>query len=558
MASGSFVRLVARGALHITFHRPRFVTMMTPKRKNRYAKRVTSTPRSRQIARHTPDAPSLLAPAARNPYHWPVRTPSMIAYSLALPAGSDPLALLALPEADAGPRAFWSAYDDHVTIAAIGAEHVATADGPDRLATIACATAAARAEIAVGGDGPADVIWLGGFAFDDGPTTGPWAAFGSARFTLPTALVVRRGAAVRLTAIGNGADADAVAARARALAARLAAQPALVISAPGDAAHPIGALRDDAPAVDAAMRSTGPNAARDLPAPTRSHDPAPSDDLEAAHDLAARLGAAVGALRRGDADKVVIGTTRTVPLAAAPDAAGLLARMATGAPGCTRVLIAPAAGGSLIAATPERLVAVAGRRLRTMALAGTAPRGRDVAADDALGRALLASAKDRAEHAHVVDAIRAALAGAALSEPGAPRLRRLATLQHLETMIDGRLPTRGDVLAEAARLHPTPALGGWPRDAALALVARLEPEPRGWFGGAVGWLDGRGDGDLAVVIRALLLRPGTATAFAGAGLVAASDPAAEAREIALKLRTAFAPIEAFQEPVEAMLSGATA
>lgn len=115
-------------------------------------------------------------------------------------------------------------------------------------------------------------------------------------------------------------------------------------------------------------------------------------------------------------------------------------------------------------------------------------------------------------------------------------------MQHLETPFDAAAPAGLDILTAAAVLHPTPALGGVPRGAALDLARAVEGFDRGWYAGGVGWLDGRGGGELAVGIRAVLLRGAAATAFAGAGLVAASDPAAEAREIALKLRAALSGI----------------
>jgi len=484
--------------------------------------------------------PGRLAHRPRGPYHCPVPTPPLVAHAVPLPAGIEPADLLALAEAAGGPRAYWSAFDDDLAIAGIGAAHRACAVGPDRLAAVARDVAAARGRVAVRGELPADVLWLGGFAFEDGPATAAWSAFGSAWFVLPAALVVRRGGEARLTAIGRARDDEAVAARARRLAARLAeeagANGAGQRLAAGEAIASFGSV---------GRRATG----RVEVAADEADDR--TEDVAADEALAGRLAAGVAAVARGEVDKVVVGTTRTLRLDPPPDPVRLLARMARRAPGCTRFLVAPDAGHALVGATPERLVAVAGRALRTMALAGTAPRGTDRDADEALGRALLASPKDRAEHAHVVAGIRGDLDGVALDAPAEPRLRPLATLWHLETPIAGRSAAPLDVLAAAARLHPTAALAGRPRDAALALVARLEGAPRGWFGGAVGWLDGRGDGDLAVVIRSLLVRGREVTAFAGAGLVAASDPAAEAAEIALKLRATLGPLAEDDEQPDA-------
>jgi isochorismate synthase len=221
--------------------------------------------------------------------------------------------------------------------------------------------------------------------------------------------------------------------------------------------------------------------------------------------------------------KVVVATAHTLQLAAALDPVAVLRRLVATQPGCFHYLVQPRPACALVGASPERLVAVDGERVRTMALAGSAPRGAGPAADEALGAALLASAKDRAEHQWVVDALRAALAPVAttITAPEAPRLRRLATIQHLETPLEAALPGQGDILALAGRLHPTPALAGTPRDAALALIRRMEGEARGWYGGLVGWLDAAGNGDLTVAIRCLLLAGDTATAFAGAGIVGA-------------------------------------
>ncbi len=196
-------------------------------------------------------------------------------------------------------------------------------------------------------------------------------------------------------------------------------------------------------------------------------------------------------------------------------------------------------GRAFVGATPELLARANGRRLETHALAGTAPRGVDAHDDARLGAALLAHDKDIREHRLVVDAITAALdpLAEAVVVAGSPRLRRLPGLQHLETAITARLRGGVGLLDVVDRLHPTPALGGQPRAAALAWLARTEPLDRGWYGAPVGWLDVNGAGVAAVAIRSALMTDACAWAFAGAGVVAGSDPAAEWAESALKLQT---------------------
>lgn len=242
-----------------------------------------------------------------------------------------------------------------------------------------------------------------------------------------------------------------------------------------------------------------------------------------------------------DLDKVVL--ARAVEHRAAAggafDPVATLARLRDAR--AVRFAAAPggAARGCLVGATPELLARVDGAHVETVALAGTAARGRDPAEDEALGAALLASAKDRREHALVADAVRAALAArcATVEAPPAPSLRRLPRVQHLETRFTGTLRPAGGLLDLAAGLHPTPAVAGAPRGAALAWLRRHEPLARGWYAGAVGWLDAQGDGALAVAIRSALLQGDRAFTFAGAGVVAGSDPAAEWDETALKLET---------------------
>ncbi len=188
-------------------------------------------------------------------------------------------------------------------------------------------------------------------------------------------------------------------------------------------------------------------------------------------------------------------------------------------------------------ATPETLVAVERGALATHALAGTSAREADPD-----GRQLLHSQKDLVEHRLVVDGIRAALGPicGALAL-GDRRVVTAGAVQHLMTPIRARLRDGLGALDAAARLHPTAALCGAPRDRAARWIADHE-SARGWYGGAVGWLAQDGDGVLAVAIRSLLVRASEATAYVGAGVVAASDPDAEWRETEAKLQAVTAAL----------------
>lgn len=194
------------------------------------------------------------------------------------------------------------------------------------------------------------------------------------------------------------------------------------------------------------------------------------------------------------------------------------------------------AGQSFIGASPERLVAVQEGRLKTEALAGTAPRGNSATEDAWLGQALLQSEKDRREHAHVVASIRRRLSrlGIELDRVGEPSLRVLRNVQHLQTPLTAPLPEGVHLLDLIAALHPTPAVGGVPREVALPIISELEPFSRDLYAGALGFFDHRGEGEFLVGLRSALVDGVRARLFAGAGIVAGSDPAAEWRETEMK------------------------
>ncbi|MBB5914040.1 isochorismate synthase [Nocardia transvalensis] len=198
-------------------------------------------------------------------------------------------------------------------------------------------------------------------------------------------------------------------------------------------------------------------------------------------------------------------------------------------------------GATLVGATPEVLVARYGETVTLRPLAGTAPRHPDPDIDAERSRELLSSTKNRAEHAFVIDWIRDRLGPvcAELTVPDGPELINTSEVWHLATPIRGRLRDPGTTALDLAMLlHPTPAVCGTPTDLALETIVEAE-EDRGFYGGAVGWCDARGDGEWVVAIRcAELSADGHGVrAFGGGGIVAASDPRTELDETTAKLRT---------------------
>ena len=198
-------------------------------------------------------------------------------------------------------------------------------------------------------------------------------------------------------------------------------------------------------------------------------------------------------------------------------------------------------GAALVGATPELLVARQGDRVTCQPFAGSAPRSADPDLDQAAGAALARSVKDRREHQLVIDAMRTALRPLCdeLVIPARPQLSRTATLWHLSTPITGRLrETSTNAIDLMLALHPTPAVGGAPTKEACELIGALEGD-RGFYAGAVGWCDSRGDGRWAVSIRGAQLAADrrSALAHAGGGIVAESNPDDEVTETTTKFAT---------------------
>ncbi len=351
------------------------------------------------------------------------------------------------------------------------------------------------------GAGP---VWCGGFAFEpEGCREPQWSSFPPALMFLPELAVARhRGRTlVTLSALaGTGAE-PAAAVRAR-LEARLAelGPATLPLADP----HPTAATRIES------VRAPGE------------------------YELAVR--AALERIGRGEVGKVVLAREVRVTAPRAHDAAA--------AYGALRELFAScfcfccgSPEAAFCGASPELLVRREGAGAVTVALAGSTRRSADPALDDHLGEQLRRSAKDRAEHDFVVRRIERTLRPHAVWVEAArePDLVRVANIQHLATPIRAQLAEPLSAIELVGRLHPTPAVGGEPREPALAAIRELERMDRGWYAGPVGWQDATGDGELCVGLRSALLRDRTAHLYAGAGIVAGSDPAAELAETELKL-----------------------
>lgn len=394
---------------------------------------------------------------------------------------------------------------DRFALAGIGAAITIEGTGPGRFAEVSrrWATLAAQA-IRAGEDGPpgSGLTAVGGFAFaPDGAAAPSWQGFASASLIVPEVALARRGDGTWLTVNARVAPddtADDVIARIGARLASLDTEATL-------------------PLLD--------------PSPTGRYEV--SSPLAPAHFEAA-VERAVERIRAGELEKIVLAREVEVRAPAAHDPAAVLGVLRDAYPS-SYVFAVGRGPATFIGATPELLVRREGQRATTVALAGSTRRSADPAVDDHLGEALLRSDKDREENAIVARRIARTLRPHAVWVTAAtePVVVKVANIQHLACPIRAQLAAPLSAVELVARLHPTPAVGAEP-SAALALIPALEGIDRGWYAGPVGWTDANGDGEFCVALRSALVRGAAASCYAGCGIVADSDPAAELAETELK------------------------
>ncbi|AFZ14674.1 isochorismate synthase [Crinalium epipsammum PCC 9333] len=207
-------------------------------------------------------------------------------------------------------------------------------------------------------------------------------------------------------------------------------------------------------------------------------------------------------------------------------------------PGCYIFSTSNSKGQTFIGASPERLISIKNQQLFTDSLAGSAPRGTTAIEDAEFGDRLLSSEKERREHLVVLDFITQRLTklGLAPVSPQLPQLLKLANIQHLWTPIQARMPSCVHPLEIVAELHPTPAVAGLPRKIACQQIRTFELFERSLYAAPIGWVDHQGNSEFIVGIRSALIDGDRARLYAGAGIVAGSEPDKELAEIQLKLQ----------------------
>ncbi|WP_320672947.1 isochorismate synthase [Patulibacter defluvii] len=423
----------------------------------------------------------------------------------------DPSAVVACGRVPGEPWTVFEQRDrDRRVVATLGVVEAIEAAGADRFARVArrwealCADAVGDLGTGLDGEG---LLAVGGFAFtDEGATTPAWDGYAAASLHVPLLGIAGRGGRIRATV-------------------------ALRVTADGEPEALVDAALDRV----AALAPARPP----LLDPDPVHRGRVVSALPPAHYEEA-VARGVERIRAGEMEKIVLAREVQVsgrPGWRSPDPAAVLGVMREAYAGCC-VLAVGRGERTFVAATPELLVRREGHRLATLALAGTTRRSSDPAVERHLGEHLMRSAKDRGEHAIVVRRILGRLDALALWTTAAeqPQVVQAASVQHLATPIRAQLARPIPVVELAGRLHPTPAVGGFPEPVALPLIPALEGMDRGWYAGPVGWTDSAGDGEFCVALRSALLEPELARCFAGVGVVADSDPAAELAETEAKLQ----------------------
>jgi isochorismate synthase len=350
------------------------------------------------------------------------------------------------------------------------------------------------------GTGP---LFYGGFAFDPlTPKSGLWSDFGDGRLVMPRVLYTQN-------------DTDAY------LTLNILVTPHT--NADIEAAETVALWQE--------LLSLTP------PSPRHPQEVIATQELRPSAAWQAEVAHAAKRIQNGDLEKAVLARAVQITANQTFDLPDALRRLINEYADCHIFAVAHD-DSCFLGATPERLLRLQGGNVTTMSLAGSLKRGTTPEEDQQLGEKLLNSTKDRHEHAVVVREIVEKLREYVndLRYAGDPVLLKLRNVQHLCTPITGQLAEGFTLLDLIAQLHPTPAVGGRPRETALQLIREREGLDRGWYAAPVGWIDAEGDGEFVVALRSALVNGSQATLFAGCGIVGDSDPEQELAESNWKLR----------------------
>jgi menaquinone-specific isochorismate synthase len=420
-----------------------------------------------------------------------------------------PLIFFSSSNSSHGPAFYWDHPDEQVAMAGIGAASLVEPASPNRFDEAASLWqevvhgALVQTETDAFGTGP---IAFGGFSFDScKPPSHLWRNYPPGLLVLPRFSLTSHREASWLTIntlLSGDIDPEAEAKKA------IASLPTLITPQPNNAAFsPPNNLTTSEP-----------------------HSPTtPWKEL---------VGEATQAIKQGNADKIVLARALRLisnnPLRPVP----ILEYLRETYPSCA--LFAVVLGGStFLGASPERLARLSHGQVQVDCLAGTAGRGSSPEEDERLAARLSSNSKERSEHEVVVRVLHEQLSHFCphINMPSQPVILRLPNVQHLSTPLRCHLPNGENILQLVKAFHPSPAIGGFPKDVAMSFIREREELDRGWYGGPIGWMDRHGQGEFAVAIRSALIEQNEAHLFAGCGIMVDSDPDKEYQESDIKLES---------------------
>ena len=446
--------------------------------------------------------------------------------SITLPiAGIDPLAVLEIHH-NYQEKFYWNHPEQSVSIAAAGKVKELKSTGERRFDEIAAQTDLLKNEIdayTALEHTMAGPLFLGGYSFNPHNTGSVWKRFGAARFVLPEWMLIQIGHLHLLTLIikKESRPADELYQE--------------VISRITDFLNLAGTL-----SFSASGKSKNPNI-------LCTHQAA-SDKLI----WDQRVSRAREMIEQDHFQKIVLARSAVFESQCPIEPTFLAHHLREAYPACYNFLIQPDADTAFLGATPERLASFNNGLLLTEGLAGSISRGSSALEDASLAQLLMRSGKDRGEHDYVVRAIRKSLKKYSdeVDLPMDPGIKKLKNVMHLFTPIRASIHSGVTIHKLIEELHPTPAVGGYPKEKAVPYIYDLEMIDRGWYASPVGWYNMNGCGEFAVAIRSALIHKNRAELYAGCGIVSDSDPDVEWNETLLKFQPVINALNELRESHE--------
>jgi menaquinone-specific isochorismate synthase len=432
--------------------------------------------------------------------------------SVTLPiAAIDPLAALEIND-EYEQQFYWDHPENDISISAAGCIRELKSTGKDRFSEISSQTRFMKQEIdayTAIKHSMAGPLFLGGYSFSDHNVGNVWKKFGGARFVLPEWMIIRNGKLhlLTLTIDKNSCTSDEIYQE--------------IISRITDFLNLSGKLQNQS------IKETSKNS---ILCTLQS----PEDKgrwikkVERAREMIASQ----------KFEKIVLARSVEVESRHKPVFTLLTHQLRQKYPECFNFMIQKDSETAFIGATPERLASFRNQIFMTEGLAGSTSRGRSAMEDEILANDLLSSSKDREEHQFVVKAIQENLKPLSenIDHPNNPQIKKLKNVQHLFTPISASIKKGVKIHDLIRELHPTPAVGGFPRENAVSHIHEIEQLDRGWYAAPIGWFNLNGCGEFAVAIRSALLHENRATLYAGCGIVSDSDPEKEWKETLLKFQ----------------------